>query len=202
MKKIFLMAIVIALSSNALAINNDKETLQFNCQTVLNKEICKSYNSDYQNYLERKSSFKKNRIRYFLSPELLIEGFSTPLVFNLLLDEVFKNIHKENISQVAISYSKKMAILLNKYYEDKVEPVIIKNKNETNNLFKDDIEYNNELFQRKLLILNWLLKDKKRLISYQKAYFDNKGNSIENCLVNEYKELKDMAWKQAICKIT
>lgn len=202
MRKILLTATIIALSSNGVANSKEKDEHFFNCQAVSNKEICEGYNRDFKIYLERKNNFKKNRVRYFFNPELLIDGFSTPLVFNLLLDDVFKNIHKENVSQVAISYSKKMAKMIDEYYKEKVEPQILKNENEVNSLFKNEIYYNNELFNRKLVILNWLFKDKVRLINYQKAYANNKGDLIENCIVDEYKELKARTWKTQLCRLT
>lgn len=199
MKK-YLVLLSFVCSINAFAIT--EQFINIDCNKTKESQLCAQYEKDAYIFKQRKENFKKNRIKYFFYPESLIDGLKTPTVFNLLLDDVFKNIHKENISQAALSYSKKMAVLIDDYYKRYVITEIQKIDDEKNIEFKNEIVFNDKVFKRKMEVLKYLIADKDKMDDYQQAYLNSsKGKSLSTCLVQEYLLLKNKTWKSPVCKI-
>ena len=184
----------------------------YSCKNGTLKEVCLRYESDVEVFNERKENFKKNRITYFFNPEKLVEGFSTPEVFNRLMDDAFKNLKKSDITPMILKQTNSMSMVLKEKFEKNVKGrVAISVNDKDDKMFIKDYHNSVLRFKRKLEIFHWLMKDMERIKEFQATYVENKnelegqpekmlmdkGDSVK-CVAIEYELLKKDKWNSRL----
>lgn len=191
---------------------NNSNFKSYNCKSEILKKTCLRYESDTELFQDRKDNFKKNRVTYFFNPEKLVEGFSTPEVFNRLMDDAFKNLKKSDVTPIILKQTNNMSLLLKESFKKNVQEKLSVNVMDKNDkIFVKDYHNSVTLFKRKLDIFHWIVKDKERIKEFQAIYLESK-NELENqpetmirnknegvkCVAVEYELLKNNKWNSKL----
>lgn len=229
MKKIVMMIICsVSLSVLAQKKHDEPEIKKYNCNNMEFNNLCLEYKKNISLYLERKNTFKENKLKYLFRPESLVEGLTVPQTYNRIVDEVFKSLKRDSISRsrhsVALSYKD---ILKNNFSKNVKKPINLIEGREyslKDRAFIEDYRHEYELFNKKIELFEKILTKYENLDIFIKTYSqideifylyhenDMNANTLKkqleesvtenkiSCLYAEYELLKWSVDKQLVCK--